>query len=51
MGYVTKNEEDYDLKPWKAKEEREEQPLGAEDILALKGLGQFERYKTIKIFK
>jgi len=51
IGSAIKNEEDYDLKPWKAKEEREEQPLGAEDVLALKGLGQFKRYKTIKSFR
>ncbi len=51
IGSAIKNEQDYDQKPWKAKEEREEQPLGAEDILALKGLGQFERYKTIKSFR
>jgi len=31
--------------------DREEQPLGADDILALKGLGQFERYKTIRSFR
>jgi predicted ATPase len=51
MGSAIKNEQDYDQKHWNAKEEREEQALGAEDILALKGLGQFERYKTIKIFR
>jgi predicted ATPase len=50
-GSAIKNEQAYDQKPWNAKEEREEQPLGAEDILALKGLGQFERYKTIKSFR
>ncbi|BAP55407.1 hypothetical protein THII_1110 [Thioploca ingrica] len=51
IGSAIKNEQDYDDQAWKAKEEREEQPLGAEDILALKGLGQFERYKTIKSFR
>jgi len=50
-GYATINEQDYDRGEWKVEEKREEQPLGAEDILALKGLGQFERYKTIKSFR
>jgi len=50
-GFATKNEPDEEQERSKAKEEREEQPLGAEDILALKGLGQFERYKTIKSFR
>ena len=48
VGYAIKNEQDYD---YNVQEEREEQSLGAEDILALKGLGQFERYKTIKSFR
>ncbi|MDM8567151.1 AAA family ATPase [Candidatus Halobeggiatoa sp. HSG11] len=51
IGYVTNNEQDYDLKRAHTKEKREQQPLGAEDILALKGLGQFEGYKTIKSFR
>jgi len=50
IGSAIKNEQDY-KEHWKAREEREEQPLGAEDILALKGLGQFERYKTIRSFQ
>jgi len=51
IGSAIKNEEDYEQKPWNAQEEREEQPLGAEDVLALKGLGQFKHYKTIKSFR
>ena len=51
IGYVTLNERDYVRKGLEAEEEREEQALGAEDVLALKGLGQFERYKTIKSFR
>lgn len=51
IGSAIKNEQDYEVKAGKAKEEREEQPLGAPDILALKGLGQFERYKTIRSFR
>ncbi len=58
IGSALKNEADYNKlgvaedhnKPSVA-EEREEQPLGAKDILALKGLGQFERYHTIRSFK
>jgi predicted ATPase len=50
-GSAIKNEQDYDPETGKTQEEREDQPLGAEDILALKGLGQFERYKTIKSFR
>ena len=51
VGSAIKNQQDYDIEPWKFKEKREEMPLDAEDILALKGLGQFERYKTIKSFR
>jgi predicted ATPase len=47
-GSAIKNEQDYEAGK---EEKREDQPLGAEDILALKGLGQFERYKTIKSFR
>ena len=51
IGFATKNEQDHYQDARNAKEEREDQPLGAEDVLALKGLGQFERYKTIKSFR
>lgn len=50
-GSAITNEQDYEVKAGNAKEEREEQALGAPDILALKGLGQFERYKTIRSFR
>jgi len=49
VGDAVKNEMDYSKTD--GIEEREAQPLGAEDILALKGLGQFERYKTIRSFR
>lgn len=49
VGDAVKNEMDYSKT--NGIEEREAQPLGAEDILALKGLGQFERYKTIRSFR
>lgn len=48
-GHAVKNEMDYGKEGVEA--DREEQPLGADDILALKGLGQFERYKTIRSFR
>lgn len=43
-GYAITNEEDFD----KQDEElnREEHDLGAEDILAIKGLGQFQKFKA-----
>ncbi|MCK5716836.1 MAG: AAA family ATPase, partial [Thiomargarita sp.] len=50
-GYAIKNEHEYNPFDKTIKEEREEQALGAKDILALKGLGQFERYKTINSFR
>lgn len=48
-GYAIVNEEDYD----KADEEleREYQKLGSPDILAIKGLGQFERFKAASAFR
>lgn len=48
-GYAIVNEEDYD----KADEEldRENQKLGSPDILAIKGLGQFERFKAASAFR
>lgn len=47
-GHAVKNEKDYGKG---VEEEREDQPLGADNILALKGLGQFERYTTIRSFR
>jgi predicted ATPase len=48
-GYAITNEEDYD----KADEDldREYQKLGSPDILAIKGLGQFERFKAASAFR
>lgn len=48
-GYAITNEEDFN----KADEElsRENQTLGAADILAIKGLGQFERFKAANAFR
>ncbi len=49
VGYAINNEEDFD----KPDEEltREEQRLGSSDILAIKGLGQFERFKAASAFR
>lgn len=48
-GYAITNEEDFS----KADEDltREEQELDAPDILAIKGLGQFERFKAASAFR
>ncbi|MDP2368455.1 AAA family ATPase [Rhodoferax sp.] len=48
-GYAINNEEDFS----KAEEtlNREEQELDAPDILAVKGLGQFERFKAASAFR
>ena len=49
LGYAVNNEEDFS----KADEEltREQQKLNSPDILALKGLGQFERFKAANAFR
>ena len=49
IGYAINNEEDFD-KP-DEELEREEEKLGADDILAIKGLGQFERFKAASAFR
>jgi predicted ATPase len=48
-GYAITNEEDFS-KPDEALR-REEQELDAADILAIKGLGQFERFKAASAFR
>ena len=48
-GYAIANEEDFD-KP-DEELEREDQKLGSPDILAIKGLGQFERFKAANAFR
>ena len=49
QGTAIKNEEDYGKKG--ATEEREEQQLDSPDILAIKGLGQFQKFKAISSFR
>ncbi len=48
-GYAITNEEDF-AKP-DEELEREEQELNSPDILAIKGLGQFERFKAASAFR
>ena len=48
-GYAITNEEDFSKKDEDLK--REEQELDAPDILAIKGLGQFERFKAASAFR
>lgn len=48
-GYAITNEEDFSKKEEELT--REEQELDAPDILAIKGLGQFERFKAASAFR
>lgn len=48
-GSAITNEEEYGLEH--VKQEREEQALDAPDILAIKGLGQFQRFKVVNDFR
>jgi len=48
-GTAIKNEEDYGKEG--VKEEREDQELDSPDILAIKGLGQFQKFKAVSSFR
>jgi predicted ATPase len=48
-GYAITNEEDFSKKDTEL--DREEQKLASPDTLAIKGLGQFERFKAAQAFK
>ena len=48
-GFAIRNEEDFDKKDEELT--REEQRLESPDILAIKGLGQFERFKAASAFR
>lgn len=48
-GFAITNEEDFDKKDEEL--DREYQKLGSSDILAIKGLGQFERFKAANAFR
>lgn len=48
-GYAIKNEDQYGAE--NVNEDREEQQLDSPDILAIKGLGQFQRFRAIASFR
>lgn len=48
-GYAITNEEEFDKKDEEL--DRDEQTLGSPDILAIKGLGQFEKFKAANAFR
>ncbi len=48
-GYAITNEEEFDKQDEEL--DREEQTLGSPDILAIKGLGQFDRFKAANAFR
>jgi predicted ATPase len=48
-GYAIANEDEYGKKG--VEDQREHQKVSSPDILALKGLGQFEKYKVISSFR
>ncbi len=50
-GFAIVNEEEFELEKQEFIEKREEQILDAPDILALKGLGQFQKFKAINSFR
>jgi predicted ATPase len=50
-GYAITNEEEFEETKQEFKEKREEQTLDSPDILAIKGLGQFQKFKAISAFR
>jgi predicted ATPase len=50
-GNAIVNEDEFESKKQEFREEREEQKLDSPDILALKGLGQFQKFKAINSFR
>lgn len=50
-GSAILNEEGFETEKQKFKEERETQTLASPDILAIKGLGQFQKFKAIASFR
>lgn len=50
-GSAILNEEGFETEKQKFKEERETQTLASADILAIKGLGQFQKFKAIASFR
>ncbi len=50
-GNAIVNEEEFEIEKQDFKEQREQQILDAPDILAIKGLGQFQKFKAINSFR
>jgi predicted ATPase len=50
-GYATTNEEQFEFEKQAFKEQRKEEILDSPDILAIKGLGQFQRFQAISSFR
>lgn len=50
-GVAITNEEEFEAQKQGFQEKREEQTLDSPDILAIKGLGQFQRFKAISSFR
>ncbi|TAE49127.1 MAG: chromosome segregation protein SMC [Cytophagales bacterium] len=50
-GSAITNEEEFEKEKQNFKDKREEQTLDAPDILAIKGLGQFQKFKAISSFR
>jgi len=50
-GIAISNEEEFEKTKQQFQEQREEQLLDSPDILAIKGLGQFQRFKAISSFR
>ena len=50
-GTAITNEEEYSNNSTGFKDQREQQSLDSPDILAIKGLGQFQRFKAISAFR
>ncbi len=50
-GYAITNEDEFEESKQAFNEKREEQTLDSPDILAIKGLGQFQKFKAISSFR
>ncbi|TAD94724.1 MAG: chromosome segregation protein SMC [Bacteroidetes bacterium] len=50
-GYAITNEDDFEREKQEFIEKREEQTLDSPDILAIKGLGQFQKFRAINSFR
>lgn len=50
-GFAITNEEEFEIHKQEFEPKREEQELDSADILAIKGLGQFQKFKAISAFR